>query len=117
MVGAIRDIAEQLPTTAVHGRDERDIRQMAPAKRRMIGDRDVPRTELELFSHAAHGSMSPEEALGGFDFLLAVVPPVAVPAVCAFGGAVASAHARWVATPSSRSAFLPDSARKVPGPA
>jgi DNA-binding SARP family transcriptional activator len=48
-----------------------------------------------LFSHAAHGSMSPEEALGGFDFLLAVVPPVAVPAVCAFGGAVASVHARW----------------------
>jgi predicted ATPase len=48
-----------------------------------------------LFAHAAHGSMSPEEALGGFDFLLAVVPPVAVPAVCAFGGAVASVHARW----------------------
>jgi hypothetical protein len=48
-----------------------------------------------LFSHAAHGSMSPEEALGGIDFLLAVVPPVAVPAVCAFGGAVASVHARW----------------------
>lgn len=48
-----------------------------------------------LFSHAAHGSMSPEEALDGFDFLLAVVPPVAVPAVCAFGGAVASVHARW----------------------
>ena len=48
-----------------------------------------------LFSHAAHGSLSPEEALAGFDFLLAVVPPVAVPAVCAFGGAVASVHARW----------------------
>jgi DNA-binding SARP family transcriptional activator len=48
-----------------------------------------------LFSHAAHGSMPPDEALGGFDFLLAVVPPVAVPAVCAFGGAVATVHARW----------------------
>jgi len=48
-----------------------------------------------LFSHAAHGDMSPEEALAGFDFLLAVLPPVAVPAVCGFAGAVASVHARW----------------------
>lgn len=48
-----------------------------------------------LFSHAAHGDLSPEEALAGFDFLLAVLPPVAVPAVCGFAGAVASVHARW----------------------
>ncbi|HEU5083565.1 MAG TPA: AAA family ATPase, partial [Acidimicrobiales bacterium] len=48
-----------------------------------------------LFSHAAHGDMTPEEALAGFDFLLAVLPPVAVPAVCGFAGAVASVHARW----------------------
>lgn len=48
-----------------------------------------------LFSHAAHGDMTPEEALAGFDFLLAVLPPVAAPAVCGFAGAVASVHTRW----------------------
>jgi hypothetical protein len=48
-----------------------------------------------LFSHAAHGDMPIEDAIGGFEFLAAVVPPVAVPAVCAFGGTTTSVHAQW----------------------
>jgi tetratricopeptide (TPR) repeat protein len=50
---------------------------------------------FSLYSRAAAGSISPEEALGGFAMLLSVVPPAAVPAVCAFAGAVAACHRRW----------------------
>jgi DNA-binding SARP family transcriptional activator/tetratricopeptide (TPR) repeat protein len=48
-----------------------------------------------LWSHAAHGDLSVDDAHAGFDGLLAVVPPFAVPGVCAFAGAVASVHGRW----------------------
>ena len=48
-----------------------------------------------LYCHAAHGDQTPEEALVGFDFMLGIVPPAAVPAVCAFGAAVAAVHTRW----------------------
>ena len=48
-----------------------------------------------LYCHAAHGDQTPEEALAGFDFMLGVVPPAAVPAVCAFGAAVGAVHTRW----------------------
>lgn len=48
-----------------------------------------------LFVHAAHGDLSVDDAMAGYEFLAAVVPPVAVPAVCAFGGTTMSVHARW----------------------
>ena len=50
-----------------------------------------------LYCHAAHGDQTPEEALAGFDFMLGMMPPEAVPAVCAFGCAVAAVHTRWEA--------------------
>jgi len=50
---------------------------------------------FSLWSHAAHGDMSVDDALAGFEALLAVVPPPAVPGICSFGGAVSSVHGRW----------------------
>ena len=48
-----------------------------------------------LYCHAAHGDQTPEEALAGFDFMVGVVPPPAVAAVCYFGAAVGAVHTRW----------------------
>ena len=48
-----------------------------------------------LYCHAAHGGQTPEEAFAGFDFMLGIVPPPAVAAVCYFGAAVAAVHTRW----------------------
>jgi hypothetical protein len=50
---------------------------------------------FRLYVHAAAGDLTPEQAFSEFDSVLALLPPVAWPAVCSFAGAVASVHARW----------------------
>lgn len=50
---------------------------------------------FSLWSHAAHGDLSVDDAHAGFDVLLSIAPPPAVPAVCSFGGAVSAVHGRW----------------------
>ena len=59
------------------------------------GEYRVVAQAFALYSHAAHGDLSVDDALAGFDFLASLVPPTAVPAVCAFGGATAAVHTRW----------------------
>ncbi|MCZ7528718.1 MAG: AAA family ATPase [Acidimicrobiia bacterium] len=50
---------------------------------------------FRLFNHAAHGDHTADEALAGFDELLAAWPPVVGPAICGFAGTTAAVHARW----------------------
>jgi DNA-binding SARP family transcriptional activator/tetratricopeptide (TPR) repeat protein len=50
---------------------------------------------FSLWSHAAFGDLAVDDAHAGFDALLAMVPPFAVPGVCAFAGAISSVHGRW----------------------
>jgi hypothetical protein len=59
------------------------------------GEYTVVAHAFSLWSHAAHGDLSVDDAHAGFDGLLAIVPPPAVPGVCAFGGAVSAVHGRW----------------------
>jgi predicted Zn-dependent protease len=59
------------------------------------GEYTIVAHAFSLYSHAARGDVSVEEALDGFTSLLGIVPPEAVPAVCAFGAATAAAHLRW----------------------
>ena len=56
------------------------------------GEYRVIAQAFALYSHAARGDLSVDDALAGFDFLATLVPPAAVPAVCAFGGATAAVH-------------------------
>jgi tetratricopeptide (TPR) repeat protein len=59
------------------------------------GEYRVVAHAFALYSHAARGDLPVDDALAGFDVLASLVPPAALPAVCAFAGATAAVHARW----------------------
>jgi tetratricopeptide (TPR) repeat protein len=61
---------------------------------------------FSLWAHAARGDMSVDDALAGFDALMAEVPPSVFPGVCSFSGKVSSVHGRWDALDRSVSRAL-----------
>ena len=75
------------------------LRDAPPPSSPLEREQPLIAESFRRYCHAAHGTMTPEQALAGFDELLGALPPTAVDGrhqlVLALACRVAAVHARW----------------------